>query len=292
MPNLLYITNIAGKRMSYNFSGSAIEAAKALDMEFYSAANRAKSTSEEIREDEEKYGVHLLHIDLARSPFSKQNRMAYKQLCQIIRENKIDVIHCNTPVGGILGRLAGKKCGVKRVIYQVHGFHFYKGAPKKNWMIYYPVEKWLAHYTDTLITINTEDYAFAKKKMKLRKGGKICFVPGVGIDTAQFSFNRDVLRNEKRAELGIKDDAFLLISAGELNTNKNNSVILSAMQRLSNPKIHYVLCGVGDQKEVLQKQADDAGLHDNVHFLGYRTDVKELYQASDCFVMPSFREGL
>lgn len=85
---------------------------------------------------------------------------------------------------------------------------------------------------------------------------------------------------------------FLLISAGELNDNKNNGVIISAMEKLKNPNIHYILCGIGEKQVELQAQVDQACLHENVHFLGYRTDVKELYETADCFVMPSLREGL
>lgn len=291
MSRILYVTNIGGKRMSYGFSGTAIEAAHSLGFDFYTIANRSSSSPEDIKEDEQKYGVRLLHYDLARNPFSLRNLKAYKQLCEVIRENKIDYIHCNTPVGGMLGRLAGKKCKVKKVVYQVHGFHFYKGAPKKNWLLYYPIEKWLARYTDALITINREDYEFAKNKLKLRNGGKVHYVPGVGIDTAQFRLDAD-LRVEKRKELGIPHDAFVLISAGELNANKNNSAIIAALDQLKNNNIHYILCGVGELEADLKKQAADAGLQDRVHFLGYRTDVKELYAMADCFVMPSFREGL
>lgn len=292
MSNVLYISNIGKKRMSYGFLGTSIEATKLLDMNFLAVANRSESTPDDIKADEEKYNIRLLHADIARSPFAiRRNYRAYKQLIKIIRENNIDYIHCNTPVGGILGRLAGKKCKVKKVIYQVHGFHFYKGAPKKNWLLYYPVEKWLARYTDALITINKEDFEFAKKKIKLRGDGKIYYVPGVGIDTAQYSAEKSH-RESKRAELGIPNDAFLLISAGELNANKNNGVIISAMERLGRSDIHYVLCGVGELEEQFKSQAEAAGLSKNVHFLGYRTDIRELYSAADCFVMPSYREGL
>ncbi len=291
MSIILHVANIAGKRMSYGFVGTAIEAAHSLGYEFYGVANRSLSSAEEIKEDEEKYGVRLFHVDLNRSPFSFQNIKAYKQLCKIISENEIDYIHCNTPVGGILGRLAGKKCGVKKVIYQAHGFHFYKGAPKKNWLLYYPVEKWLAHYTDALITINQEDYELAKAKLKPRNNGKVYYVPGVGVDTSKYSVDAETYA-KKRNELGISLDAFVIISVGELNANKNNSVIISAMEKLQNKKIHYILCGVGEKKAELQAMAEAAGLQNNIHFLGYRNDVNELYQAADCFVMPSFREGL
>ena len=149
----------------------------------------------------------------------------------------------------------------------------------------------MARYTDALITINSEDFELAKTKLKLRKNGKVYYVPGVGIDTAKYNLSEES-REEKRIDLNIPRDAFLLISVGELNANKNNGVIISAMEKLQNKNIHYVLCGIGEKQAELQAQADRAGLHDNVHFLGYRNDVERLYNAADCFVMPSFREGL
>ena len=292
MSNLLYVTNIGGKNMAYGFSGSAIEAAHSLGIDFFSVANRSQATHNDIAVDEKKYNVKLLHSDIARSPFNFcQNYKAYKQLVEFIKQEKIDYIHCNTPTGGILGRLAGKKCKVKKIIYQAHGFHFYKGAPKKNWLVYYPVEKWLAKYTDALITINKEDFELASKKFRLRNNGKVYYVAGVGIDSKQY-LSDGKLRDEKRAELNIPLDAFVIISVGELNENKNNKVIISALEKLKNKNIHYILCGVGDKKDELSAMAQSAGISENIHFLGYRTDIKALYNASDCFVMPSYREGL
>lgn len=291
MKKVLFITNIAGKTMKINFCAASLIAAQKNDLEFWSVANRSASTPEQMRIDEQTYSVKLRHIDLDRSPFSKANLAAYKQLVSLIKQEDIDYIHCNTPVGGMLGRLAGKKCKVKKVIYQVHGFHFYKGAPLKNWLLYYPVEKFLARYTDAIITINTEDYEFSKK-LRLRKGGKTYYVPGVGVDSKSFENHDPELRAAKRAELGIPLDAFLLISAGDLNKNKNNCVILSAMAKCNNPNVHYILCGLGPEADSLRQQAQTLGISDRVHFLGYRTDLKELLHTSDLFVMPSFREGL
>ena len=274
--------------MAYSFSGTAIAAARALSYEFYSVANRSSSSAAEIEEDEKKYGVRLLHVDLNRSPFSFQNIIAYKQLCRIIHENEIEFIHCNTPVGGILGRLAGKKCKVKKVIYQAHGFHFYKGAPLLNWLLYYPVEKWLARYTDALITINQEDYALAKRKMKLRNGGKVYYVPGVGIDHHKFS-KATIDKAAKRRELGIPEDAVLLLSVGELNHNKNHETVIRAIADLN---VYYVIAGRGELQQYLENLIDAQNLQDRVKLLGFRSDVKELYEAADIFVFPSFREGL
>lgn len=288
MSRILYISNIAGKKMSYGFVGTAIEAAKSMGIEFYCVSNRSKATPEDIREDEEKYGVKLLHFDLARSPFSLQNIKAYKQLCNIIREYKIDYIHCNTPVGGLLGRLAGKKCKVKKVIYQAHGFHFYKGAPLRNWLLYYPVEKWLAHYTDLLITINQEDYALAKKKIKAKK---VAYVPGVGVDLTKY-INVEVDKATKLLEIGVPENAIVLLSVGELNENKNHQVIIRAIAKLNVKTLHYVIAGQGSQQSCLEKLATSLGVKDQVHFLGFRKDVPQLCAVADIFCFPSCREGL
>ena len=289
---MLFIGNIAGKNGAVDsFCMASVKAAKAIGLSYYIAANFSQTTVEKIQEDEAKYDVSICQIDFARNPLNPQNIRAYKQLVKLIQDEKIDYIHCNTPVGGLLGRNAGRKCKVKKIIYQTHGFHFYKGAPKLNWILYYPIERWLAHYTDALITINKEDYELAKNKFKLRNGGKVYYVPGVGIDTSLYKLD-DNIRTEKRNELHIPLDAFVLLSVGELNENKNNRVIIKALERLKEPNLHYILCGVGEQEKALQEQANKANLQSNVHFLGYRTDVKEIYAMSDCFVLPSYREGL
>ncbi len=220
----------------------------------------------------------------------RDNYTAYKNLCRVMEQGNVRVIHCNTPIGGLVGRLCGRKYKADKVIYTAHGFHFYKGAPKKNWLLYYPVERFLAHWTDAIITMNREDYE-AAKKFKLRRGGKVYFVHGVGIDLQAFS-KSPFVRQEKRAELGLSEKDIVIISAGDLNQNKNQCVILSAMQRLGNKNIQYFLCGIGEEEASLREQAKAFGLSSQIHFLGFRNDVKDLLQAADIFVLPSFREGM
>lgn len=289
MKKILYITNISNGVSS--FSIAAVIVAKRLGIEFHLAGNFSGTEKEKLDQDRKKYGIQIHQVDLERSPYSPKNYKAYKQIVNIIRKNKIEYIHCNTPIGGLLGRLAGKKCKVKKVIYQAHGFHFYGGAPKKNWLIYYPIEKWLAHYTDVLITINSEDFKLAKSKLKLRRNGKVCYVHGVGIDLSKY-IDLDDIRKKMRTKMNLNDLDVALISVGELNANKNNRIIIEAIEKLENEKIHYFLCGEGALEKELKELAEKKGVLDQVHFLGYRTDVKELLQAADVFVMPSIREGL
>lgn len=232
-------------------------------------------------------------IPFERNPFKPGNLEAYRKLKEIIDAGHYDIIHCHTPVGAALTRLAARdsrKRGTK-VIYTAHGFHFYKGAPLLNWMIFYPVERWLAHYTDTLITINKEDYERARSF----KAGRVCYVPGVGVDLNKFN-TQSVNREGKRKELGFTKDDFILLSVGELIPRKNHQLVLHALGLLQKKgqlgNIHYVICGRGDKLQELEALAQNLHISDRVHFLGYRNDISAICQASDLFVFMSKQEGL
>lgn len=236
-----------------------------------------------------RYTTH--NISFSRSPFSADNLKAYRQLKKLVREKHYDIIHCHTPNAAAITRLACK--GIRKndtkVIYTAHGFHFYKGAPLKNWLVYYPVEWLCAHWTDVLITINKEDYALAKKKMKAKK---IEYVPGVGIDLSKFSyglFTKEQLTNIRK-EVGIPNEKTWLLSVGELNDNKNHETVLRAIADIKD--IYYTVAGRGRKLEELTALSTELGIADRVKFLGYRSDVSLLCEAADIFVMPSFREGL
>lgn len=232
--------------------------------------------------------VGCFQIDFSRNIGElRGNFNAYKQTEKLVSNGAYQCIHCQSPIGGVIGRLIGHKHHLK-VIYTAHGFHFYEGAKMRNWLLYYPVEKWLSKYTDILITINTEDYKRAKRSFHAKQ---IEYVPGVGVDVKKIE-KVDVNRTEKRKELGMPEDAFLLLSVGELNENKNHEVVIRAMEKIEEKKLYYVICGQGDRKEYLEKLAEDYGLIGRVRLLGFRSDAIEICKASDLFIHPSKREGL
>ena len=210
------------------------------------------------------------------------------ELKKLMEEERFDLVHCHTPMGGALARLAARKTKTGPVIYTAHGFHFFKGAPLINWLVYYPVERWLSRFTDVQVTINHEDYMRAKNQFKARRTVRI---HGVGIDLAPSGKSRE----EKRWELGIQPDEILLLTAGELNRNKNQRMVLEAMGKLkgvTEAKLVYAACGKGDCLESLEKRARELGIEASVRFLGYREDFREILKAADIFLMPSYREGL
>ena len=234
-------------------------------------------------------GCTTHHIPFSRSPLSGENVKAYRKLKKLLSEQHYDIVHTHTPNASAIVRLACRplrKQGIK-VFYTAHGFHFYDGAPLKNWLMFYPVEKFLSRWTDVLITINREDYQRAKEKFHAEK---TVYIPGVGLDTERFgTYN---MREEKRLELGIPSDAKVLLTVGELNANKNQSVVIRAMAKLDDESLHYVLCGQGENERVLRLLAEELGVAERVHFLGFRKDVPEIDTAADIYLCPSFREGL
>lgn len=289
MKKLLFISNIC--RGVSNLHIVSATASENVGYEFHFAANFTNLS----KDMEANYPhIHFHHIDFIRFPFHPGNITAYFELKKLIQEISPDAIHCNTPVGGILGRLCGRRCHVKKIIYTAHGFHFYTGAPLINRTVFKWGEMLLAHWTDAIITINREDYVSAQK-LNLRKHGKKYYLPGVGIDTIlgkKYYIKRNMIRPEKRKELGIPLDKFVIISVGELNSNKNNEIIIRALAKVHISEIQYLMCGIGTEQRKLELLADKLGIKNQIHFLGYRTDIQELYQTADLFVMPSFREGL
>lgn len=277
---ILFITNIIGKGIGA-FTKSSIEAAHRLGMEYHIAANFNNSTVDQIIKDEHDYRIKIHHVEFERNPLNIKNAKAFKQLHKLVKKENFDIIHCNTPVGGIAGRLIGHRNGVKRVIYQAHGFHFYKGAPVWNWILYYPVEKALARITDAVITINHEDFSIACRN--LHPHLKVYYVPGVGIEIDKWETYKDI-----RQELGLNEKVFVIIVVGRLEKNKNCGTVIEAVRKA--PEVKLVFCGDGEDRGILEEQAKDLG--GRVIFLGNRSDMSAIYHMADCFILASYREGL
>lgn len=234
-------------------------------------------------------GIILHNIAFARSPFGSENIKAYKALRTIINEEKFDLIHCHTPTVSMMTRLAAKKARKNGsiVMYTCHGFHFHNSSSKKNWMIYYPVERFLSRYCDYIVTINKEDFGRAKTF----HCKNVRYIPSVGVDINKI---RDLVVDKaaKKESIGVPSDKTLIISAGELIERKNHEVIIRALAKINNPDIYYAIAGKGPLKDYLSNLAEELGIADRVIFLGFRTDVFELYHAADISAFPSKIEGL
>lgn len=238
---------------------------------------------------------------------------AYRQMKVLADRYQFEWIHCYSPIGGALARAAAHWAGIP-VIYTAHGFHFYKGAPLKNWLLYYPAEKLLSYWTDLLITVNQEDFRFAKRHLRARK---ICRIPGIGINVKQFAdagrmdqcgacirstdqcgscIHRIDKNYNDRSEFcryyHIPMNAVILLSVGELNKGKNHKLVIWAMSQLKQQNIYYLICGQGTLRLKLQRYADRMGVGKRIRMPGYQENMPWIYRHADLFVFPSVREGM
>ena len=247
-------------------------------------------------EEEIKYCDKHFNIPFERFPLNPKNLKSYKELKKIINDNQYSIIHCHTPVGGVITRLAARKARKQyntKVIYTAHGFHFYKGAPLLNWIIYYPIEKICSKWTDCLITITNEDFELAKRKFKKCK--QIEHVCGVGLNTDRFDIEiTEEDLEELRKEIGIEKDNIVLTYVAELNKNKNQMLLIKTMEQLikKSDKYRLILVGDGNKKQEYEQYIIEHNLQEYIKILGRREDVPQILKLTNIYVASSLREGL
>jgi glycosyltransferase involved in cell wall biosynthesis len=257
-------------------------------VEVHAAASSAKGHKEEV----DAAGVICWEIPFARSPYSPANLKACRRLEALLRENHFDLIHVHTPVAAFWGRYLAKKTGQGPVLYTAHGFHFYKGAPRKNWLIYYMAERLAARWTDGLIVMNGEDYENARR-MGFEPDKNLFYVHGVGVDLS--CFGAPSSENAVRRELGLTATDVVVTCVAEMNPNKNHIFLLDAWKQIAiretSSNYHLLLVGTGELKSHLEKKVKREHIP-RVHFLDFRRDVPAILHASDIVTLTSKREGL
>lgn len=231
--------------------------------------------------------TNIYDLDFSRTPKKNKYLKLIKDINKIVQEGSYNIVHTHTPIASAIVRIACRKLKNVKVIYTAHGFHFYKGAPKQNWLIYYPIERIISRYTDTLITINQEDY----NRALTFDANKVEYVPGVGLDLTSMNYSEKVIR-DITSELNLKKSDIILLSVGELNKNKNHKVVLEAISKMNNPNIKYIVCGPGNLKASLSGYSKKLGVSQQVNLLGKRSDIYEMLYLADIFIFPSYREGL
>lgn len=246
----------------------------------------------EVKHEIYKMGCKVYDVPFHRLPFNRDNFKAYKRLKAIIIAGKYDLVHTHTPVASAIVRLASRNLSNLKIIYTAHGFHFFKGAPLINWLIYYPIEKWLSRYTDVLITINQEDYdAAIKGKFKSKQ---VVLVNGVGINLERFKPQIEAKKLALRKQYGYTTDDFILIYAGELSYRKHQDLLINVAGKLKDkiPNLKIILAGSGELEEQYNNQIKGLGVQNQVELLGFRKDINNLMNLADIAVSASRQEGL
>lgn len=288
----LLVTTVSG--FVPQFEMSNVNILKEMGYEIHYATNYNTPSYGNDNKRLEDIGIIQHQIDFTRSPFKTQNIKVFNQLKSLMKTQHFDLIHCHTPMGGVMARLAARCTKTTPIIYTAHGFHFFKGASIINWLFYYPIEKFLSRYTDQQICINEEDYRLAKKKFHAKY---VDYIPGVGININKINY--DIDKKSKKNELEIPQNKKVLLSSGELITRKNHETIIRSIAELkeksvnsSSIQFHYIICGQGSLDAHLRKLTIKLNVSDCVSFLGYREDMMDIFQISDVFLFPSYQEGL
>lgn len=232
-------------------------------------------------------------ISMERSPLKIENYRSYKELKKLIEKNEYDIVHCHMPISGLLARFASRKQRKKglKVLYTAHGFHFFKGAPLLNWLVYFPAEKLASLYTDCIITINNEDFLAAKNKLNVKRSE---LVNGVGVNIDKFNVISTKKKNNLRTKLGYKEEDYILIYVAELSHRKHQDLLIETVNEIKNeiPNVKLLLVGQGVKQDTYQQMINELGLQNNVNLLGYRNDVDKLMNIADIAVSSSRQEGL
>ena len=288
---ILIVASVWG--FAAKFESEDIRQLKEMGYEVHLASNQSNPIFRFPEDVYEKMGVIYHDTEIWQSPFGiSHNLRAIRQIREIIRKEKIKTVHCHTPSGGMVARLAA--FGMKAyVIYTAHGFHFYRGAGRVHNFVYHTVENLLSRMTDVIVTINHEDYQ-AADKMHEKRGAYL--IPGVGLDRQYFHETTEKQRGERRKKLGV-EEKFFMLGVGELRENKNPIAAICALAYLKNCGIDigafcYGLLGAGKQEQELREEAKSLGVSENVVFYGYQPDVRDYLMAADIMIFPTIREGL
>lgn len=269
------------------FNVTNIKALKDLGYEIHLAANFSLCEHDINYKDEMlKDGIVIHDISFSRGSLLK-NLKTIPQIKELLKKEKFDIVHCHTETGGILTRLSESADKNAKYIYTPHGMSFYKGSSLKSQLIYRPIEKWICSKMNANLAMNSEEL----EVLKNWNPDTAKFVHGVGLDTDIIK-HIDIDTNQKRRELGIPEDAQMVLSIGELNDNKNHQVVIKALSELKNDNVYYLICGEGEKRQYLTDLAAENSFADRLILTGYRYDVKEILKTADLFVFPSFHEGL
>lgn len=294
MKKVLLVSNVITQIIKFNLHN--INILKELGYEIHVACNTydylscPKETTVRFLYDLKKDGIIVHHIDFGRRIKGQILFMKpYHQLLNLLKQIHFDFVHSHSMIGGLCGRLACRKTRT-HCIYTAHGFTFFKGSSFFNWLFAYPEDKILGRFTDCLITITTDDYKLAIKKIKAKS---IVYIHGVGIELSKFKLNdRQNISERLHKELDIKDSDYVVVSVGEINKNKNHLSVIKAMEKTNIDNWKYIICGEGPEKEKIIKYLNKRNLKKHVCFAGYRDDVNEICALANLFIHPSFREGL
>lgn len=233
-------------------------------------------------------------IDFVRSPYSIKHLRVISQLKKLFAKEDFYLVHCHTTVASLLTRIAGnsfrKSKGLK-VLHTSHGFHFFKGGPLLNWLVFYPIEKIASRFQDCLITINTEDYNLARDHFYCKD---VRLIPGMGVNRERFKVLNCQGKLRERESWDIAPDAKVMIYVAEFIHRKNHRFIIESAADLKAqfPELIIILPGRGKLLAEMKGLAEKLNVNSFVRFTGFINNVESLMACSNLGFSSSRQEGL
>ena len=211
--------------------------------------------------------------------------LSFKQFVDVIEQNEYDIIHINiSSFANIIPILAAKKGKVPKIILHSHN----NGMEEDKLKI-------VLHNLNKFITkkMKIQRLACSKEAGKFMFGDVPFEVFENAIDASKFKYD-PIIRQEKRQELGIEEDALVIGNVGRYHYQKNQKFLIDIFNKYLklNPNAYLLIIGQGELESDLKKQIESLGIQDRVLMPGFKDDVNNYYNAMDIFCLPSNYEGL
>lgn len=241
----------------------------------------------------EKGVTPLVVAEMARELSPIKDFRALIVLYRLIKKEKPDIVHTHTAKAGAIGRLAAILAGVPVKVHTFHG-HIFDGYfnPLKA-KVFLLIERFLALFTDTVITVSDAVRAEIVEKLKVTQPDKCVVVP-LGFELDGF-LDCEKRKGEFRSSLGVDMDTILVGMVGRLVPIKNHRMFLEAAKAVKEKtqglKVKFVIIGDGEMAPSLKEGTRALGLADDVIFTGWKQDLAGVYADLDIVTLTSLNEG-
>lgn len=255
------------------------------------------SEGKELKEVKEKEGIKTIPLNMSREITPLKDFISLIKMIILLLKEKPDIVHTHTPKAGIIGMLASWICRVPNRLHTVAGLPVMEAKGKKKRLLLF-VEK-LTYFCSTKVYPNSkglEDYILENNLTKKEKLKVIGYGSSNGIDTEYFyKSNEMIIRSlEIKESYGLKDK-FVFCFVGRIVKDKGIDELVSSFDKLNKEfeKISLVLVGnYEDTLDPISKNSKDIiKENQNIIEAGYQSDIRAFLASSDCFVLPTYREG-
>ncbi len=235
--------------------------------------------------------LHRVGLTYEVVPMQTKFRLgAWRAIGEVLKKNRADLVHCHGARANWYGRIGARRAGIQTILCTVHGS--IKDYPYSAWRrrLYVTLERLTAQWVSQWIAVSDalrkdliDYYGFPAEKIEVVLNG---------IDLQDLRVQRN--REEVRQDLGLEPETLVVLEAGRMTHEKGHRFLLEAVSHLrtSVPKLGCLLAGDGPLRPRLEKQVKRLNIEPYVDFLGFRSDVADLLNAADIYVLPSLSEGM